>query len=76
MAPALAAGNTIVLKPSEMASLTCLEMGALATRAGLPAGVLNVITGLGPDAGAPLRWISLPLGGHTEMPICMHEQIL
>ncbi|KAK9826672.1 hypothetical protein WJX74_009150 [Apatococcus lobatus] len=54
VAPALAAGNTIVLKPSEMASLTCLELGALAREAGLPAGVLNVITGLGPDAGAPL----------------------
>lgn len=76
VAPALAAGNTIVLKPSEMASLTCLELGALATKAGLPAGVLNVITGLGPDAGAPLRCIPLPLGGHDEMPMCMHEHNL
>ncbi len=55
VAPALAAGNTLVLKPSEMASLSCLELGALAVDAGLPAGVLNVITGLGADAGAPLR---------------------
>ncbi len=57
VAPALAAGNCIVLKPSEVASLTCLELGALAVEAGLPAGVLNVITGLGADCGGPLRYI-------------------
>lgn len=54
VAAALAAGNTIVLKPSEMASVTCLEMAELATKAGLPKGVLNVVTGSGPEAGAPL----------------------
>eukprot|EP00877_Chromochloris_zofingiensis_P013539 jgi/Chrzof1/8439/Cz03g10210.t1 len=54
VAPALAAGNCCVLKPSEMASVTCLELAQLACEAGLPAGVLNVITGLGQDAGAPL----------------------
>ncbi|KAG2484694.1 hypothetical protein HYH03_016523 [Edaphochlamys debaryana] len=54
VAPALAAGCCCVLKPSEMASLTCLELAALAHEAGLPAGVLNVVTGSGPDAGAPL----------------------
>jgi hypothetical protein len=56
VAPALAAGNCCVLKPSELASVTCLELAELALRAGLPPGVLNVVTGLGPDAGAPLRW--------------------
>lgn len=56
VAPALAAGNSCVLKPSEMASVTCLELAELAAQAGLPPGVLNVVTGLGPDAGAPLRW--------------------
>jgi betaine-aldehyde dehydrogenase len=55
VAPALAAGNSCVLKPSEMASVTCLELAELAAQAGLPAGVLNVVTGLGADAGAPLR---------------------
>ncbi|KAG2432315.1 hypothetical protein HYH02_013035 [Chlamydomonas schloesseri] len=54
VAPALAAGCTAVLKPSELASLTCLELGAIAAEVGLPPGVLNVITGTGPDAGAPL----------------------
>lgn len=56
IAPALAAGNTIVLKPSEMASVTCLEFGELCCRAGLPRGVLNVVTGTGQAAGAPLRY--------------------
>lgn len=55
VAPALAAGNSCVLKPSEMASVTCLELAELAAQAGVPAGVLNVVTGLGADAGAPLR---------------------
>ena len=55
MAPALAAGNTAVLKPSEVCSVTCLEMAAIAHEVGLPAGVLNVICGYGADAGAPLR---------------------
>lgn len=55
VAPALAAGNCCVLKPSEMASVTCLELAELASQAGVPPGVLNVVTGLGADAGAPLR---------------------
>ena len=54
VAPALAAGNCAVVKPSEVASLTSLELAALAAEAGLPRGVLNVVTGTGPDAGAPL----------------------
>lgn len=54
VAPALAAGCTAVLKPSELASLTCLELGAICEEIGLPSGVLNIITGLGPDAGAPI----------------------
>nr|BAD34952.1 betaine aldehyde dehydrogenase [Zoysia tenuifolia] len=54
VAPALAAGCTAVLKPSELASLTCLELGAICIEIGLPPGVLNIITGLGPEAGAPL----------------------
>ena len=51
---ALAMGNACVLKPGEDASLTALEIGQLALDAGLPAGVLNIVTGLGEEAGAAL----------------------
>ncbi len=54
IAPALAMGNSVVLKPSEVASLSVLRMVALAHEAGLPVGVLNVITGAGPVAGRTL----------------------
>lgn len=51
VAPALAAGCTMVLKPSEHTSLTALELGAIASDAGLPAGVLNIVTGSGAEVG-------------------------
>ncbi|QUH01820.1 aldehyde dehydrogenase family protein [Saccharopolyspora erythraea] len=54
LAPALAAGCTVVLKPAELASLGPLRLAELAVEAGLPDGVVNVITGTGADAGAPL----------------------
>ena len=54
LAPALAAGCTVVLKPAELASLAPLRLGELAVEAGLPDGVVNVITGTGADAGAAL----------------------
>lgn len=54
VAPALAAGCTMVLKPSEITPLTALALGEIAQEAGLPAGVLNIVTGLGQDAGQPL----------------------
>eukprot|EP00123_Amoebidium_parasiticum_P015337 comp22910_c0_seq1/m.36246 comp22910_c0_seq1/g.36246 ORF comp22910_c0_seq1/g.36246 comp22910_c0_seq1/m.36246 type:complete len:506 (-) comp22910_c0_seq1:565-2082(-) len=54
VAAALAAGCTVILKPSELAPLTCLYLGDIARRAGLPAGALNVLPGLGPEAGQPL----------------------
>jgi aldehyde dehydrogenase (NAD+) len=47
-------GNTLVLKPAEDASLSALHFGQLALEAGFPAGVVNVVTGLGPDAGTAL----------------------
>jgi acyl-CoA reductase-like NAD-dependent aldehyde dehydrogenase len=54
VAPALATGCTVVLKPAEQTPLTALRMAAIAEEAGLPPGVLNVVTGFGPEAGAPL----------------------
>ena len=54
IAPALAAGNSVVLKPSEKSPLTALRMADLALEAGIPAGVFNVVPGFGPEAGAPL----------------------
>ena len=52
--PALAAGCTIVMKPAEQTPLTCLRMARLAQKAGIPDGVINVVPGFGPTAGAPL----------------------
>ena len=54
LAPALAAGNTVVVKPSEFASASMLGMAELFERAGFPKGVLNVVTGFGHDAGSAL----------------------
>ena len=54
LGPALAAGNTAVLKPPEWAPLTCSMLADLAREAGLPAGVLNVVQGAGDEAGAAL----------------------
>jgi len=54
VAPALAAGNAVILKPSEVTSSPALVLGRIALEAGLPAGVLNVITGLGATAGKRL----------------------
>jgi aldehyde dehydrogenase (NAD+)/betaine-aldehyde dehydrogenase len=54
VAPALAAGCTVVVKPAETTPLTALLLADLLCRAGLPPGVCNVITGTGTDAGAPL----------------------
>ncbi len=54
VAPALACGNTVILKPAEETPLTALRLGELAQEAGFPDGVLNVVTGLGPTTGAAL----------------------
>src|SRR5580700_2918642 len=54
VAPALAFGNTAVLKMSELSPLSAARLGELALEAGIPAGVLNVVHGLGPEAGEPL----------------------
>ncbi len=54
IAPALAAGNTVVLKPAEQAPLSCLRLAELFVEAGGPAGVFNVVNGLGEVAGKAL----------------------
>ena len=54
IAPALACGNTIVLKPAEQTPLTALRLGEICQEAGLPDGVLNIVPGYGPTAGAAL----------------------
>ncbi len=54
LAPALAAGCTVVLKPSEHTSVSALEFCKLIEEAGFPKGVVNVVTGFGPDVGEPL----------------------
>ena len=54
VAPAIAFGNSVVLKPPELAPLSSMRLGQLALESGLPPGVLNVVPGLGTDAGAAL----------------------
>ncbi|HUU65966.1 MAG TPA: aldehyde dehydrogenase [Methyloceanibacter sp.] len=54
VAPALAMGNSVVLKPAEQSPMTALKLGRLALEAGLPAGVLNVVPGFGAAAGKAL----------------------
>jgi len=54
IAPALAAGNVVVAKPSEFTSTSTLEMARIAVECGLPKGAFNVVTGTGPDVGAAI----------------------
>jgi (Z)-2-((N-methylformamido)methylene)-5-hydroxybutyrolactone dehydrogenase len=54
LAPALAAGNTVVLKPSEHSSVSALAFGELFEKAGFPPGVVNIVTGFGNEVGEPL----------------------
>jgi aldehyde dehydrogenase (NAD+) len=56
LGPALAAGNTVVLKPAEQTPLTALRVGELIVEAGFPAGVVNILPGYGPTAGAAIAW--------------------
>ena len=51
LGPALATGNSVILKPAEHSSLTALKLGQLAAEAGIPSGVLNIVTGLGKNVG-------------------------
>src|SRR5437660_12043396 len=54
LAPALAAGNTVVLKPAEQTPVTALELAKLIQEAGFPEGVINIVTGYGETAGAAI----------------------
>src|SRR5271169_6138782 len=54
LGPALACGNTVILKPAEQTPLTALRLGELILEAGLPDGVVNVVTGFGPGAGSSI----------------------
>ena len=77
IAPALAAGCTMVLKPAEDTSLTALRLAELMLEAGFPPGVLNVVTGLGETAGAALaahpRVDKIAFTGSTEVGKLMLE---
>ncbi len=54
LGPALATGNTVVMKPAEQTPLTALYVAELVKEAGFPAGVVNVVPGYGPTAGAAI----------------------
>src|SRR5689334_2651127 len=54
LAPAIAAGNTVVMKPSEITPLTAIMLGDLALKAGIPKGVVNIVTGSGAEIGEAL----------------------
>ncbi|MEM7471738.1 MAG: aldehyde dehydrogenase [Pseudomonadota bacterium] len=58
--PALAAGCSVIVKPAEETSLSALRLAELAAEAGVPAGVLNILPGMGPDVGEPL-------GSHADV---------
>jgi aldehyde dehydrogenase (NAD+) len=71
MAPALAAGNAVVLKPASLTPLTALKFAGLAHEAGLPDGILNVVVGRGPDVGEALlrdsRCASVSFTGSSDV---------
>lgn len=75
LAPAIAAGNCVVLKPSELASRTAIRLASLATEAGLPAGVLNVVPGAGETVGRALALHNdvdmVTFTGSTDVGKCM-----
>lgn len=76
LGPALAAGCTVVLKPSEMTPLTSLHLAALSKEAGFPDGVINVVPGFGPTAGAAIsshsdiQKVNQNVVKHEEFTLC------
>jgi len=77
IAPALAAGNTVVVKPASDSSLSTVYFARLASEAGIPDGVINVVTGSGPIAGAALaahpKLKRMALTGSTEVGLLVAE---
>jgi hypothetical protein len=76
IAPSLAAGNTVILKPAEQTSLTALRIAELALEAGLPRGVLNVIPGMSFPAWAPTlvnRWEGIPGSTCFRLPVRLKQ---
>ena len=67
LAPALAAGNTVVIKPSEYTSASTLEFGRLVEQAGFPPGVVNIVTGFGNEVGEPL--VTIPMLPRSLSPV-------
>ena len=63
LAPALATGNSCILKPSELTSLSAIRLGQIANEAGIPPGVLNIVPGLGAKAGAAIS-------SHMDINMC------
>jgi len=51
IAPAIATGNSIIVKPSEFAPVSVVELAQICSESGLPDGVMNVVTSIGPEAG-------------------------
>lgn len=77
MAPALACGNTIVYKPSELTPLTALAMAQLAVEAGIPPGVFNVVQ-VWPILSILSRshdWLAFKGNGETGAHLCRHQDV-
>ena len=78
LGPALACGNTVVLKPAEQTPLTALRLGELIQEAGIPEGVVNIVTGYGPTAGQALvehpGVDKIAFTGSTEIGKLIHEK--
>eukprot|EP00064_Thunnus_orientalis_P022802 superscaffoldBa00008027_g23022 len=72
IAPALSCGNTMVIKPAEQTPLTALHVGSLIKEAGFPPGVVNIVPGFGPTAGAAIASHmdinKVAFTGSTEIP--------
>lgn len=77
LAPALACGNTVILKPAEQTPLSALRLGELVLEAGIPEGVVNIVPGYGPTAGAALAEHpgvdKIAFTGSTEVGRIIHE---
>ena len=69
VAPALACGNAVILKPAEQTPLTAIRLAELAAEVGFPAGVFNVVPGFGETAGVPLGFGETAGRGGSSFPV-------